>query len=126
MGTIDNEELKSIFSKNILYWLTKRGKTQADLYKRMEVSSATASDWCNGKKLPRTDKLVEIASWLMIELSDLLETKDHSDDTDAASQIIFRLNDDERFRSIVTDIYNASGKELDKIEDYINLVIGAN
>ena len=126
MGTIDNEELKSIFSQNILYWLTKRGKTQADLYKRMEVSSATASDWCNGKKLPRTDKLVEIASWLMIELSDLLESKDHSDDTDAASQIIFRLNDDERFRSIVTDIYNASDKELDKIEDYINLVIGAN
>ena len=126
MATIDNEELKSIFSQNILYWLTKRGKTQADLYKRMEVSSATASDWCNGKKLPRTDKLVEIASWLMIELSDLLESKDHSDDTDAASQIIFRLNDDERFRSIVTDIYNASDKELDKIEDYINLVIGAN
>lgn len=50
MGSLDNEELKTIFSKNILYWLAQRGKTQADLYKRMEVSSATASDWCNGKK----------------------------------------------------------------------------
>lgn len=126
MGSLDNEELKTIFSKNILYWLTQRGKTQADLYKRMEVSSATASDWCNGKKLPRTDKLVDIASWLMIELSDLLETKDYSETPSTENQIAFRLKDDERFRSIVALIYNASDKELEKIEDYINLVVGNN
>ena len=100
MATVDNEELRNIFSKNIAYWLDKRGKTQADLYKRMEVSSATASDWCNGKKLPRTDKMVEIASWLMIELSDLLEEKEPQQNN-AANQIIFRINDDERFRNIV-------------------------
>lgn len=126
MGSLDNEELKTIFSKNILYWLAQRGKTQADLYKKMEVSSATASDWCNGKKLPRTDKLVDIASWLMIELSDLLETKDYSETPSTENQIAFRLKDDERFRSIITLIYNASDKELDKIEDYINLVVGNN
>lgn len=126
MRSLDNEELKTIFSKNILYWLTQRGKTQADLYKRMEVSSATASDWCNGKKLPRTDKLVDIASWLMIELSDLLETKDYSETPSTENQIAFRLKDDERFRSIVALIYNASDKELEKIEDYINLVVGNN
>lgn len=126
MGTTESDLLKSIFSENIIYWLNQRGKTQADLYKRMDVSSATASDWCNGKKLPRTDKLVDIASWLMIELSDLLEVKDHSKDDDINNQIAFRLKDDERFRGIVTLLYNASEKELDKIEDYITLVIGTN
>lgn len=125
MGLIDNDELKNIFSKNIVYWLEKRGKTQADLYKKMEVSSATASDWCNGKKLPRTDKLVEIASWLMIELSDLLEQKEH-DLSDSANHILFRINDDERFRNLVIQIDKASETDLSKIEDYVNLVIGAN
>ena len=125
MATVDNEELRNIFSKNIAYWLDKRGKTQADLYKRMEVSSATASDWCNGKKLPRTDKMVEIASWLMIELSDLLEEKEPQQNN-AVNQIIFRINDDERFRNIVIQLDKASNNDLTKIEDYINLVIGAN
>lgn len=125
MATVDNDELKNAFSKNIAYWLEKRGKTQADLYKRMEVSSATASDWCNGKKLPRTDKMVEIASWLMIELSDLLEEKEPQQ-TNAASQIVFRINDDERFRNLVIQLDKASDNDLTKIEDYINLVIGAN
>lgn len=62
----------------------------------------------------------------MIELSDLLETKDYSETPSTENQIAFRLKDDERFRSIVTLIYNASDKELDKIEDYINLVVGNN
>ena len=44
----------------------------------------------------------------------------------AANQIIFRINDDERFRNIVIQLDKASNNDLTKIEDYINLVIGAN
>ncbi len=79
MGEDIQKELKKIFSENLIYWLQKREKTQADLYKKMNVSSATASDWCNEKKIPRVDKLVIIAKWLNIELSDLLEKKKHND-----------------------------------------------
>lgn len=124
MTSTDSDELKRIFSTNLIYWLSIRGKTQADLYKRMEVSSATASDWCNGKKLPRTDKMVDIASWLMIELSDLLEVKQET--TNEANQVLFRMSDDERFRNLVNILNTASNEELDKIEDYAKLVIGAN
>jgi len=31
---MDNENLRKIFSSNLNYWLDKRGKTQADLYKK--------------------------------------------------------------------------------------------
>lgn len=72
---MEEKDLKRIFSKNLIYWLNERNKTQADLYKKMNVSSATASDWCNEKIIPRVDKLVIIADWLNIELSDLLENK---------------------------------------------------
>ena len=43
----------------------------------MKVSSATVSDWCNGKKMPRMDKIQAICNWLRIEKSDLLEDKGH-------------------------------------------------
>lgn len=79
MGEEIQKEINKIFSKNLIYWLQKREKTQADLYKKMNVSSATASDWCNEKKIPRVDKLVIIAKWLNIEISDLLEQKEYND-----------------------------------------------
>lgn len=87
MGEEIQKEINKIFSKNLTYWLQKREKTQADLYKKMNVSSATASDWCNEKKIPRVDKLVIIAKWLNIELSDLLENKGYKDVTFRVSEL---------------------------------------
>lgn len=120
MDKVEQEELKKTFSKNLLYWLERRGKNQADLYKKMNVSSATASDWCNAKKIPRTDKLVEIANWLMIELSDLLYIKEHEENE--MNDIIFRLKDDKKFNETVSEIHNFDKKNLDKIIDYIRLL----
>lgn len=77
MESKSQKEINKIFSKNLTFWLQERGKAQADLYKKMNVSSATVSDWCNEKKIPRADKLVAIANWLNIELSDLLENKEY-------------------------------------------------
>ena len=117
---MDSEELKEIFSENLLYWLAYRGKTQADLYRMAGVSSATASDWCNGKKIPRTDKLVDIAQWLMIELSDLLyKNSKKRSDTDG---IIYRLKDDVEFKNVVIDINNFSFDQFQRVKDYIELL----
>ncbi|MBE5886729.1 MAG: helix-turn-helix transcriptional regulator [Lachnospiraceae bacterium] len=70
---MSDEEYKKIFSTNLVYYLKINQKTQADLYKYIGVSSATVSDWCNGKKMPRMDKIQSICNWLKIEKSDLLE-----------------------------------------------------
>ena len=71
-----DNELRDLFSKNLRSWLQERGKTQADLRRYMDVSSATASDWCNGRKIPRADKLRSICAWLGVELNDLLTEKE--------------------------------------------------
>ena len=72
---MSEQEIKEIFSKNLCRYLEINEKTQADLYKYMGVTSAAVSDWCNGKKLPRLDKIQSICNWLRIEKSDLLEEK---------------------------------------------------
>lgn len=68
-----DQELKELFGRRLKYWLSIKGYKQTDLCERFGVSSATASDWCNGKKMPRADKLNALASWLGIELSDLMQ-----------------------------------------------------
>lgn len=117
---MEPNDINVIFSNKLNYWLERRGKTQADLYKRLNVSSATASDWCNSKKMPKADKLVLIAKWLMIELSDLLEEKEpESDKTD---DIIFRLKDDASFREAVEILFDSSKDNFNKILDYEHLL----
>lgn len=118
---MSKEDINLIFSKNLLYWLEKRNKTQADLYKRMNVSSATSSDWCNGKKMPRADKLTEIADWLMIELSDLLYEKEHKEISDF-DKLLFRIKDDSEFCNLVSDLNSLNDEQYKRVLDYINLL----
>lgn len=117
---MESEELRRIFSRNLIYWLEYRGKTQADLYKMAGVSSATASDWCNGKKIPRADKIVDIARWLMVELTDLMtETRNNYGELD---KLIFKVKDDEEFQKFVFDILSLSKDDYEKVKEYVELL----
>lgn len=73
MSEID--ELKKVFSDNLKYYLNNSKLTQVDLTNYMGVSCSTSSDWCNGKKLPRMDKIQKICEWLHITRDDLLEER---------------------------------------------------
>ena len=115
-----NNDVNEIFSSNLNKWLNIRGKSQADLYRKMHVSSATASDWCNKKKMPRADKLVEISQWLMIELSDLLEDK--KNEPTETDLLLYRLKDDEAFMELISDIYSLDQERMNKVRDYVDLL----
>lgn len=74
-------------AKNLSHMLKVRGMTQLELAARMEVSTATVSNWCNGVKLPRMDKIDRICSILNINRSDLIEDKPQQDTSSAFSQL---------------------------------------
>lgn len=68
-----DENLKLIFAENLKKQLSLHDKKQNDLAKYLGVSTATVSEWCSGKKMPRTDKIQSICNWLFIELDALLK-----------------------------------------------------
>lgn len=111
---MSEDEIKKVFAKNLNNYLYLSGKTQADLYKYMGVSSATVSNWCTGLKMPRMDKIQAICNWLGIEKSDLLENKNNTHKekvSTAVTPIEFQhLN---KFRSL-----NPAGQ--DKAVEYVN------
>ena len=74
--------IREIFAKNLKYFMEKTGVQQADICKALGVSSATASDWCNGNKYPRTDKMQQLADLLGVRFSALTSesgTEDYED-----------------------------------------------
>lgn len=89
-----DEKLRELFSKNLVNQLLAHGETQASMARYMGISSATASDWCNGRKMPRVDKIQALCTWLRIELSDLLEEK--KDVQTNGQEEVYYLDDETR------------------------------
>lgn len=71
---LDNEYRK-IFAKNLNRYMQINEKTQADLIKDLKYSSSTISNWCTGQKIPRMDKIEQLATYFGINKSDLIENK---------------------------------------------------
>ena len=68
-------DARKVFGKNLSDILYEKRISQKALMQHMKVSSATVSDWCSGKKMPRIDKLTSIANFLNVTMSDLVEEK---------------------------------------------------
>lgn len=69
---------REIFAKNLKYYMELSGKTQADICRLFNISSATVSNWCNGKIMPRSDKIYTLSDWLGVEPSQLITEHPHS------------------------------------------------
>lgn len=85
------ENIKETFSRNLKELLYSQNKNQSDLCTYLGVSSATVSDWCNAKKMPRMEKIQLIANWLHVDLSYLMEESPAQD-----SSMIYYLDEDAR------------------------------
>lgn len=73
-------EQKRIFSRNLTAQLAAHQKTQADLARHLNVSTASVAYWCNGQKMPRMDKIQMICDYLIIKKTDLLDENDSEDE----------------------------------------------
>ena len=69
---MDNKE---IFSINLRRLMEQKGTSRQDLSKVLGVSYFTISDWVNGKKYPRMDKVEMLATYFGVLKSDLIEEK---------------------------------------------------
>lgn len=69
---MDNKE---IFSINLKRLMEQKGVSRQDLSKVLGVSYFTISDWVNGKKYPRMDKIEMLADFFGVLKSDLIEDK---------------------------------------------------
>lgn len=66
---------KQIFSINLKRLMDQKGVSRQDLSKVLGVSYFTISDWVNGKKYPRMDKVEMLAAYFGVLKSDLIEEK---------------------------------------------------
>lgn len=73
-------DAREVFANNLQYYLNRENKSQTDLAEHMQVSSSTVSDWVNGNKYPRVDKMQKIADFLNVLMSNLTSPRGEAED----------------------------------------------
>ena len=66
---------KNIFSINLKRYMEENGKSRKEICEALGLSYYTFSDWVNGKKYPRMDKVEMLANYFGVLKSDLIEDK---------------------------------------------------
>lgn len=122
---MEESNARKIFGKNLTDILYEKRISQKDLGKYMKVSSATTSDWCSGKKMPRIDKLTSIANFLHVSMSDLVE--EHVDQyfnpfyfDDDIAELAHEMYKDENKRMLLEASLNCSSNDILLAVDILN------
>lgn len=63
---------REVFAQNLRRFADEKGLAQTDIAVLVNCSTATVSDWVNGKKYPRPNRMQRIADILGVKMSDLI------------------------------------------------------
>lgn len=113
---------KAILSKNLKHYIERSGKDRRELAETWGFPYSTVTDWINGKKYPRIDRIEIMAEYFGILKSDLIEekmTEEKEKDNDILANIIVRMRTDEKFSSVVESIYNMEPSKLDAVSQML-------
>ena len=123
------EKYRKIFARNLLYYMEKFNKTQADIIVDLDINKSAISTWCNGTRMPRMDKVQKLADYFGINKSDLLE--EHSDDSEEhyyldkdardAAEFLFHNPD---YRVLFDASRNVKKEDIDFVAEMIRRATG--
>ena len=66
---------KEIMGRNITRLMNEAGKTRNDVCRDLGFRYSTFTEWVNGKKYPRIDKIEMMADYFHVQKSDLIEAQ---------------------------------------------------
>ena len=88
----DESHYNKIFSKNLNHYLQLYKISQAELAKRLSVSTASVSYWCKGLKAPRMDKVDLLCDIFHCSRSDLMDPMTSDLEPDSVITNLFPIN----------------------------------
>lgn len=112
------ERINTIIANNLDDLLKNSNRTQLELAEHLGVTQATISNWCNGIKMPRMDKIDLICEYFGIRRSQLMSKKEDS----SSSAPIADPNEDQliaMYREL-----NSAGQK--KLREYAEDLLGSD
>ncbi len=111
---------KKIMAKNLRYYIEKSGKERRELAEIWGFPYSTVSEWVNGKKYPRIDRIEIMADYFGILKSDLIEEKTTEEkDNDIMADVIVRMRTDKDFLTVVATLYKYDAAKIKSVADML-------
>lgn len=120
MSSLGNRE---ILSKNLKYYIERSGKDRRELADTWGFPYSTVTEWINGRKYPRIDRIEIMANYFGIQMADLIEekmTEEKEKDNDALTNIIVRMRTDEEFFNAVEALYTLDSAKIKGVMEMLN------
>lgn len=114
-------------SKNLKFYIERSGKDRRELSEIWGFPYSTVTEWINGKKYPRIDRIEIMADYFGILKSDLIEEKtpEHRDmqkKNDALTDIVIRMRTDANFYSIIEGISKLNPEQLASVKQIVDVL----
>jgi len=110
-------EFNQVFSKRLKYYLEYYGISQADLARRLNVGTTSVSNWVNGIKTPRMNKVDMMCEIFHCKRSDLISeesTEEYYIDPETAA-LAQEIKDSKQLSALFDVQRNMSAEDLDAI-----------
>ena len=106
---------KDVFARNLKKYMALNGKSRKEICEALGYSYFTFSDWVTGKKMPRMDKVEQLANYFGIKKSDLIEEtkKEQPTEFDGLSA---------KKKAFIDKVMQMSDAELDRLDQILALV----
>ena len=106
---------REVFSRNLKKYMALSGKSRREICEALGYSYFTFSDWVVGKKMPRMDKVEQLANYFGVLKSDLIEDKKETAPKDGLSEAKQKLLDLAE---------NCSEEEAERLLQVMELILG--
>ena len=110
-------EHKEIFASNLKMYMALNGKSRKEVCDALGYSYFTLSDWVNAKKMPRMDKVEQLAQYFGCTKSDLIEQKEKTATNNGNGL-------SESKRQLLALAENCSEEDAEKILQMMQILLG--
>lgn len=116
---------KNIFASNLKKYMRIHKKSRREVCEALGFSYYTFSDWVNGKKYPRMDKVEMLANYFGILKSDLIEEKSEEHEkmqknNDDIASIVVKLRTDEEFLGLVKTLNSLDEEKIKGVKQMLS------
>lgn len=125
MSDIGNKE---VFSRNLKHYIAESGKDRRELAKIWGFPYSTVTEWINGRKYPRIDRIEKMANYFGVLKSDLIEDKseEHYEmqkNNDIITDAVVRMRTNEDFLSVVKKLTELDEEQIKSVNQMLNAFI---
>lgn len=108
---------KEVFSRNLKKHMARSGKDRKSIADDLDFPYSTVTEWVNGKKYPRIDRIEKMAEYFGISKSDLIEDFESiKKDNDRLACIIVKLRTNKELLDVVERLVSLDKTKLESLK----------